>query len=73
MELVFEEALSSVEVGQDVIWTATSFSTDESSFNTIVLKLLRLEGLGAISILEKKTESFTGNRYWSYVKFTKNA
>ena len=63
------EVIEHCVIGQDVLWSNTGLGMDPATFDALYGRLEVLEALGRIRITDYDHESYTGQRFFTRVRF----
>lgn len=64
-----DELISQLPVNRDTRWTPGSLGLDEATFDAVAQRLLELESLGAIDVVNMSRDTSNGLRRLNAIRF----
>ncbi|HJS34063.1 MAG TPA: hypothetical protein VJ766_01085 [Pseudoxanthomonas sp.] len=68
-----DELISQLPINRDTRWTAGSLGLDEAAFDAVAQRLLELETLGAIDVMNLSRDANNGLRRLNAIRFMRVA
>lgn len=68
-----DELLSQLPINRDTRWTAGSLGLDEAAFDAVAQRLLELETLGAVDVVNMTRDANSGLRRLNAIRFMRVA
>lgn len=68
-----DELLSQLPINRDTRWTAGSLGLDEAAFDAVAQRLLELESLGAVDVVNMTRDANSGLRRLNAIRFMRVA
>lgn len=68
-----DELLAQLPINRDTRWTAGSLGLDEAAFDAVAQRLLELETLGAVDVMNLSRDASNGLRRLNAIRFMRVA